>query len=151
MRKLKLSSTVSYLYREEFNKCLQASLTVLHSPFFLYFLKYYPCISYLVPLFYCFPDADTGPQCLRHYGWDRQIHTDYRNPVKERGWQGPLFQWNRGPPPPLAWTGFYCFSAHITLKMVLIYYAHVHFRWLPFTENKAQDVPNHIKKGYLQM
>ena len=53
--------------------------------------------------------------------------------------------------PTLVLTGFYCFSGHITLRMVLIYYAQVHFRWLPFTENKGKDVANYIKKeGYLQ-
>ena len=52
----------------------------------------------------------------------------------------------------LALTGFYCFSRHITLRMVLIYYAQVPFRWLPFTENKGEDVANYIKnEGYLQM
>ena len=41
---------------------------------------------------------------------------------------------------------------HIILRMVLIYYAQVHFRGLPFTENKGEDVANYIKKeGYLQM
>ena len=51
----------------------------------------------------------------------------------------------------LALTGFYCFSGHITW-MVLIYYAQIRFRWLPFTENKGEDVANYIKKeGYLQM
>ena len=36
--------------------------------------------------------------------------------------------------------------------MALIYYAQVHFRGLPFTENKGEDVSNYIKKeGYLQM
>ena len=30
--------------------------------------------------------------------------------------------------------------------MVLIYYAQVHLRWLPFTENKREDVANYIKK-----
>ena len=53
--------------------------------------------------------------------------------------------------PTLALTGFYCFSGHITLKMVLIYYAQVRFGWLPFTENKGEDVANYIKKeGYFQ-
>ena len=52
----------------------------------------------------------------------------------------------------LALTGFYCFSVHITLRMVLIYYAQVPFRWLPFTENKGEVVAKYIKKeGYLQM
>ena len=54
--------------------------------------------------------------------------------------------------PTLALTGFYCFSGHITLRMVLIYYTQVCFRWLHFTENKGEDVANYIKKeGYLQM
>ena len=52
----------------------------------------------------------------------------------------------------LALTGFYFFSGLITSRMVLIYYAQVLFRWLPFTENKGEDVANYIKKeGYLQM
>ena len=52
----------------------------------------------------------------------------------------------------LSLTGFYCFSGHITLRMVLIYYAQVHLRWLLFTENKGEDVADYIKKeGYLQM
>ena len=44
------------------------------------------------------------------------------------------------------------FSRHITFRMVLICYAQVRFRWLPFTDNKGQDVANYIKeKVYLQM
>ena len=35
---------------------------------------------------------------------------------------------------------------HITLRMVHIYYAQVHFGWLPFTEHKGEDVANYIKK-----
>ena len=51
-----------------------------------------------------------------------------------------------------AWTGFYWFSGHIMSRMVLIYYAQVCFGWLPFTENKGEDVANYIKEeGYLQM
>ena len=30
--------------------------------------------------------------------------------------------------------------------MVLIYYAQVRFRWLPFKENKGEDVANYIRK-----
>ena len=52
----------------------------------------------------------------------------------------------------IAWTGFYCFSGHITLRTVLTYYAQVRFRWLPFPENEGEDVANYIKEeGYLQM
>ena len=38
--------------------------------------------------------------------------------------------------PTLALTGFYCFSGHITLRMVLIYYTQVHFRWLQKTKGR---------------
>ena len=51
-----------------------------------------------------------------------------------------------------AWTGFYCFSGHITSRMVLIYYAQVCFGWLHLIENTGEDVANYIKEeGYLQM
>ena len=63
---------------------------------------------------------------------------------KGRGTAGPLSQ--EESTSILALTGFYCFSGHITLRMVLIYYAQVHFRWLPFTENKGEDVANYIKE-----
>ena len=67
-----------------------------------------------------------------------------------KGTAQPLFQ--EESTLTLALTDFYCFSGHITLGMVLIYYALVRFRWLPFTENKGEDVANYIKKeGYLQM
>ena len=52
----------------------------------------------------------------------------------------------------LALTGFYCFSGHITLRMALIYYAQACCRWLPFTDNKGEDVADFFKEeGYLQM
>ena len=70
----------------------------------------------------------------------RQIHMDYRVLWRKR--DGPLSQ--RESTPTLALTGFYCFSGHITLRMVLIYYAQVRFRWLHFTENKGEDVANYI-------
>ena len=79
----------------------------------------------------------------------RQIHTDYRVLWRKKDSMATL---SRGEHPTLDLTGFYCFSGHITLRMVLIYYAQVRFRWLPFRENKGEDVANSIKKeGYLQM
>ena len=36
----------------------------------------------------------------------------------------------------LALTGFYCFSGHITLRMILLYYAQVRFRWLQKTKER---------------
>ena len=54
--------------------------------------------------------------------------------------------------PTLGLTDFSFFSGPITLRMVLIYYAQVHFRWLPVTENKGEDVAKYIEKeGYLHM
>ena len=67
-----------------------------------------------------------------------------------KGTARPLSQ--RESTPTLAFTGFYCFSGHITWRMVLIDYAQVCFRCLPSTENKGEDVANDVKKeGYLQM
>ena len=31
--------------------------------------------------------------------------------------------------------------------MILIYYAQVHFRWLPFTDNKGKNVANYFKEN----
>ena len=60
------------------------------------------------------------------------INTDYRNPVEKKGAAWPLSKFERGPlttaPLPHAWTGFYCFSGHITERVILIYYAEVHHR-----------------------
>ena len=39
--------------------------------------------------------------------------------------------------PTLVLTGFYCFSGHITLRMVLIYYAQVCFRHLQKTKERV--------------
>ena len=74
---------------------------------------------------------------------------DYRNPFKKRDSMAALQVRERALTP--AWTGFYCFSRYITLRMVFIYYAQVRFGWLPFTENKGEDVANYIKKeGYCE-
>ena len=62
----------------------------------------------------------------------------------EKGAAWPLSKLERAPLSP-AWTGFYCFSGHITWRMVLIYYAQVHHRWLPFRDNKGQNTANYFK------
>ena len=71
----------------------------------------------------------------------------------EKGTAWPLCKCERarGPErdqesPTPAWTGFYCFSGHITLRMVLIYYAQVHCRWLPFTDNQGQKAAKYFKE-----
>ena len=53
----------------------------------------------------------------------RQIHTNYES-CGGKGMAWPLSQGESAP--TLALTGFYCFSGHITLRMVFIYYAQVH-------------------------
>ena len=94
-------------------------------------------------------DVDPGP-------WDPCVVASmdkFRGTIESRGGKGtapPLSQEESAQ--TLALTGFYCFSGHITLRMVLIYHAQVGFRGLPFTENKGEGVANYIKKeGYLQM
>ena len=84
-------------------------------------------------------------------GSNRQIHTDYRNPVEKKGLHSRSLSQREGPETP-AWTGFYCFYGPgiVTWRMVLIYYAQVCFGWLSFTDNKGEDVDKYIK-GYLQM
>ena len=78
-------------------------------------------------------------------GSNGQTHMDYKNPVEKRDSMATLQVRERALTSP--WTGFYCFSRYITSRMVLIYYAQVHFGWLPFTENKGEDVANYIKEG----
>ena len=66
-------------------------------------------------------------------GCNIHIHTDYRNPVEEKGQRShslkrraPLSAWatpSRGERPTLASTGFYCFSRPLTSKMALLCYA----------------------------
>ena len=83
-------------------------------------------------------------------GSNGQIHMDYRNPVEKKGWHGHSLSEREGKraresprePDPC---GFYCFSGHITLRMVFIYYAQVHCRWLPFTDNKGKNA-NYFKE-----
>ena len=78
----------------------------------------------------------------------RQIHTDYRVLWRKRDTR-PLSREERLD--PCLSRLLLLFWAHY-MRMVLIYYAQVHFRWLPFTENKGEDVANYItKEGYLQM
>ena len=73
-------------------------------------------------------------------GYNGQIHMDYRLWRKRGECTDPFLD-----------RLLLLFWAH-TLRMVLIYYAQVHFRWLLFAENKGEDVANYIKKeGYLQI
>ena len=85
---------------------------------------------------HCSLDADSS---LRDpCGYDEWIHVDYRSPVKKRNGSATLSVKERAS--TLAWTGFYCFSGHITSRMVLIYYVQI------LIENKGEDVANYIKK-----
>ena len=55
--------------------------------------------------------------------------------TKSYGGKGTAFSQEESAP-TLALTGFYCFSGHIILRIVLIYYAQVHFGWLQKTKEK---------------
>ena len=85
-------------------------------------------------------------------GSNGQIHMDYRNPVEKKGQCGCSLSEREGEraggpeSPTLAWTGFYCFSGCITLRMILIYYAQDCCRWLPLTDNKGKNVANYFKE-----
>ena len=88
-------------------------------------------------------DADLGQQDLLL--WLPYTHTHgLQKSCGEKGAAWPLSKLKRGPLAP-AWTGLYCFSGHITLRAILIYYAQVHHRWLPFKEDKGQDTANYFK------
>ena len=63
---------------------------------------------------------------------------------RERDGMATLYMRERALTP--AWTGFYCFSGHITSRMVLIYYAQILCRGLPFTDNKGKNVANYSKE-----
>ena len=79
----------------------------------------------------------------------RQIHMDYQVLWRKKDCSATLSRGER--PKPCLDRLLFLFWAHY-LRMVLIYYAQVCCRWLPFTENKGEDVANYIKKeGYLQM
>ena len=67
-------------------------------------------------------DADPGRRDTSVVAETRQIHTDYWVLWRKREAQ-PLSQEESAS--TLALTGFYCFSGHITLRMILIYYAQV--------------------------
>ena len=99
-----------------------------------------------------------SPACSVHIivADTRQIHIDYWVMWRKRdsmatlsrreclGVPQPLFQ--EESTQTLALTGSYHFSGHITSRMVLIYYAQVHCRWLHFTDNKGQNAANYFKQ-----
>ena len=74
----------------------------------------------------------------------RQIHTDYQVLWRKR--EGRTLSQEDHPNPAL--TGFYCFSGHITLRMVLIYYAQVRFRWLQKTKERELLITSKRKDIY---
>ena len=76
----------------------------------------------------------------------RQIHTDYLVLWRKRDSTATLSRGER--PNPCLERLLLLFWAHYIGDGPHLY-AQVHFRWLPFTENKGEDVVNSIKKeGY---
>ena len=88
-------------------------------------------------------DVDPGP-------WDPYVVAamdKFTRTTESSGGKGTAQSLSQGEnAPTFSLTGFYCFSGHITLRMVLIYYAQVHCRWLPFTDNKGKNVANYFKQ-----
>ena len=92
----------------------------------------------------------TGSLCC---GSNREMHTEYRKPLEKKGQNGqPLGEreGERASESTLkrltpARTGFYCFSGHITLRMILIYHVWVHCSWLHFKYNQGQNAVNYFK------
>ena len=61
----------------------------------------------------------------------------------EKGMARPLSQ--EESTQTLALTGFYCFSGPLTLRMILIYCAQVHFRWLQKTKERVLLITSNRK------
>ena len=92
------------------------------------------------------PGPVAGSVCC---GCNGQIHTDYQVLWRKRDSTATLSRGER--PDPCHDRLLFLFLAHYN-EDGPHYYAQVCFGWLPFTENKGEDVANYIKKeGYLQM
>ena len=88
-------------------------------------------------------DADPGQQ--DPVLWLQETNTqDKYNPTK--GLAQPLPQEESAP--TLALAGFYCFSEHKTLRMVLIYNTQVRFRWLQKTKERMLLITSKRKDIY---
>ena len=79
-------------------------------------------------------DADPGPWDPCVVAETRQIHTDYRVLWRKRGSTATLSRGERLD--PCLDRLFYCFSGHITLRMILICYAQVCFKQLQKTKER---------------
>ena len=72
-------------------------------------------------------DADPGQQDPLWLLYSNTHTHRLQKSCGEKGAAWPLSKLKRGPLTP-TWTGLYCFSGHITLRVILIYYAQVHHR-----------------------
>ena len=96
------------------------------------------------------------PACGIHMLWLQWTNSHgLQKSCWEKGTAWPPSKWERRQQGQReltpAWTGFYCFSGHITSSMVLIYYAQVRCRWLPFTDDKGKNVAITSKRRMLQI
>ena len=87
-------------------------------------------------------------------GCDKQIHMDYRSPVEKRDGTATLshsLSERDGRDPCLDrllllfWAHYFEDGPHL----IICTGAQVHFRWLPFTENKGEEVANQHQKGWI--
>ena len=93
-------------------------------------------------------DADPGQQDLLWLQYENSHRL--QKSCGEKGAAWPLSNLERGPLTS-TWTGFYCFSGHITSRMILIYHAQVHHRWLPFKDDKDRTLLITSKRRMLQL
>ena len=89
------------------------------------------------------------PACGVHVLWLRQINSHgLQKPCGEKGQHGCSLS-ERGPRPRPG-QAFIAFLGTLHRGLVLIHYAQVCFRWLPFTDNKGKNVAN-SKRRMFQM
>ena len=75
-------------------------------------------------------------------GCHEQIHRDYGSPVEKKEWHGDSLSEREGPDPCLDrllllfWAHYIEDDPHLLCTFVS--------RWLPFTENKGEDLDNYI-------
>ena len=84
-------------------------------------------------------DADLVPQDLLLRFQYSNTHTDYRNPVGEKGLRGHSPSQRERPLHPRL-DRLYCFSRPPTSKMVLIYYSQVCLGWLSLQTQERKSL-----------
>ena len=89
-------------------------------------------------------DPDPGQQDLLL--WLQYTHTHgLQKSCGEKGLHGRSPSSREGPWPPPG-QAFIVFLGTLTSRVILIYHAQVHHRWLPLKEDKGQNTANYFKE-----